>query len=163
MKYGRPVDHGADIRLVDVVDIPAPLPPWAATPDIFIARMFPDNHDFMRVADDAMSGAIKQPDGSFLNPSNTVQLSPSTVSASGFQDICETALGGGVTGAARFGKIIRDMASSVDDTVFAIYQRFLKSLTFDKTKSAAMLAVLVSKGLITGQERTAILNAWPVS
>lgn len=86
-----------------------------------------------------------------------VATAPATLSASGFQDTCETALGS----AARFGKITRDMAASIDDLVFAANKRFDKSVTFDKDKAAPLFSLLVAKGLMTAQERTAILAAWP--
>jgi hypothetical protein len=86
---------------------------------------------------------------------------PQILSASGFQELCETALGGGTTGAVRFGEIMRALGNSVDDLVFSINSRFLKSITFDKTKSAQSFAILVSKNIITAAEKTAILSAWP--
>lgn len=87
---------------------------------------------------------------------------PATLSASSFQDTCEAGLGGGTTGATRFGKIVRDMQASADDLVLSLYQRFLKAETFDKAKATQFFAVLVNKTIMTGAERTAILNAWPM-
>lgn len=84
-----------------------------------------------------------------------------TLAASGFQDVCETGFGGGATGASRFGAVMRALATSNDDLVYSINQRFLKSTTFDKTKAAAMFTILVAKTVLTAQERTAILAAWP--
>lgn len=98
------------------------------------------------------------PPQTFTYQIDTVQK---IVSASGFQDACETGLGGGSTGAARFGKILRDMAGSIDDLVFSAFKRYEKSITFDKDKAAPLFSLLVSKGLMTAPERTAILAAWP--
>jgi len=87
--------------------------------------------------------------------------SPKSLSATGFQDACEAGLGGGTTGAARFGDIMLALASSADGLVLSVNQRFAKSTTFDKPKAAAALGVLVAKSIITAQDRTAILAAWP--
>jgi hypothetical protein len=95
-----------------------------------------------------------------VQPAPTPQ--PSLLSASGFQELCESALGGNSTGATRYGKIIRDMESSASDLVFSMYQRYLKTVIFDKPKVTQFLSVLVSNTIITGPERTAILNAWPM-
>ena len=92
-----------------------------------------------------------------MPPPPVAQPVPALLLASGFQDVCETGLGSPV----RFGAVIRAMETSADDLVFSLYQRFIKSVTFDKTKSAQFLSVLVNKGIVTGSERTAILSAWP--
>lgn len=108
-------------------------------------------------------GAKSNGDGTYTNPSTAVPSAPSAalLSASGFQDACETGLGGGTAGATRFGAITRAMDTTADDLVFAVNKRFVKSITFDKTKAAALFSVLVSKGLMTAGERTAILAVWP--
>lgn len=131
------------------------------------ARFHPDwlaRNPFVVVPDGTISNAVDNGNGTFTNPVETPPPGPQPliVSSTSFQDICETALGGGATGATRFGKIIRDLAASNDDLVYGIYQRFMKSVTFDKAKVAAMLAVLASKTIVTAQERTAILNTWPM-
>ncbi|CAB4188086.1 hypothetical protein UFOVP1169_56 [uncultured Caudovirales phage] len=111
-----------------------------------------------QVPDDTQHGAKDNGDGTFTNPGPPpAKAVPLTLSATGFQDACETGLGS----TARFGKIIRDMAESADDQVFSTYQRFIKSTTFDKSKAAPLFSLLVSKGLMTAPERTAILAAWP--
>jgi hypothetical protein len=117
-----------------------------------------ENWSIVQVPDDTLHGALDNGDGTFTNP----QPPPSpviytTLSATAFQDVCETGLGS----QARFGKIIRDMSASADDQVFSAYQRFMKSITFDRSKAAPLFTLLVAKGLMTTQERTAILNAWP--
>lgn len=88
---------------------------------------------------------------------------PLSLSATAFQDVCEAGLGGGSTGRARFGAIIRAMETSADDEVRGVFKRFDKSITFDKPKAAGLLSILVSKSVagLTPQERLAILAAWP--
>jgi len=94
---------------------------------------------------------------------------PLVLSATAFQDTAETALGVNGIGRARFGEIIRAMQTNRDDEVLAVFKRYDKSLTFEKTKVAAMLNLLKSKGIIKGaspgdaDERTAILAAWPTA
>lgn len=82
---------------------------------------------------------------------------PFVLSATAFQDACEAGLGS----SARFGEVIRAMSTSNDDAVLAVYKRYEKSEKFDKTKAALLFSLLVSKGLMTTPERTAILAAWP--
>jgi len=46
VRYGRPVDHstaqdGTDIRMIDPIDVPSPLPAWAASDAVWLARIFP--------------------------------------------------------------------------------------------------------------------------
>lgn len=70
MKYARTIDQstaqdGSDVRLLDVIEIPEPLPDWAATSVDYISRIFPDFDGFIQVADDAQDGDVKQNDGSF--------------------------------------------------------------------------------------------------
>jgi len=106
-------------------------------------------------------GAVDNGNGTATNPVIVVTLTPAILSASGFQETCETGFGGGTVGATRFGAVMRALASSADDLVFSINQRFVKSTTFDKTKTAFALAVLQNKTIITAGERTAIIAAWP--
>jgi len=68
MKYARKQQYKNSVRLIDVVEIPAPLPAWAADADAFLAKMFPMYSDFFIVADDKVAGAVEQVDGSFENP-----------------------------------------------------------------------------------------------
>lgn len=52
MKYGRPVDYsqnGSDIRMMDVVEAPSPLPNWAATDAAWLAKQFPTLSGFKAV------------------------------------------------------------------------------------------------------------------
>ena len=86
---------------------------------------------------------------------------PLLISATSFQDIFEDALGGGATGRTAFGNLVRTMQTSADDEVRAVYERYAKTITFDKPKVTSFLALMVSKSLITGAQRTSILGNWP--
>jgi len=148
MKYARLRDK----HLIDVYRIPEDF----ADLDM-LNRCLPGG-DFITVPDSAVNGAVDNGDGTFTNPQPPPsQVIYTTLSATAFQDVCET----GLSSQARFGKIIRDMSASADDQVFSAYQRFMKSITFDRSKAAPLFTLLVAKGLMTTQERTAILNAWP--
>lgn len=129
--------------------------------ECFAEEWLESHPPFIIVPDGTLHGAKDNGDGSFTNPSGVIPTAPLLLSATSFQDVCETALGVGATGQARFGAVIRAMAASADDQVFAAYQRFFKSITFDKAKVGLMLALLVSKGLMTAQERLGILSGWP--
>ncbi len=57
MKYGRPVDHGDTTRLIDVVEIPHPLP-FGETPEGFLRIMFPQFDDFVQVPESAKASDV---------------------------------------------------------------------------------------------------------
>lgn len=144
---------------VDVVVTPPSLdkrfnPEWLARQKFYVAP------------DGTISGrpAAIQPDGSIIWGANPQPPTPAIVyqilSSSGFQEVCETGLGGNSVGATRFGAIVRSMETSADDLVFSLFQRFQKSTTFEYAKSAKLFSVLVSKGIMTLQEKNNILNAW---
>lgn len=117
---------------------------------------------FVVVPDGTAHGAKDNGDGTFTNPAiQNPPASPATLSASAFQDLCVNNLGGNSIGETRFGAIVRTMSTSADDLVFSVYQRFIKSSTFDKSKSIQMFQILQNKGIMTSQERNAIINAWP--
>jgi len=99
----------------------------------------------------------KQLDGSYITTGTEAPSAPLILSATAFQDAAETGLGS----RARFGEVIRAMQTSADDEVLAVYKRYDKSITFEKAKAAAMLALLRDKGIVTPQERTSILAEWP--
>lgn len=154
MKYARIKDS----HLIDVYRVPEDFA------DLDTLNRGLPGGGFVVVPDEAVHGAKDNGDGTFTNPSpSNPSKAPLILSASGFQDTCVAGLGGNSVGEARFGAIIRAMASSNDDLVFSIYQRFVKSTTFDRQKSGQMLTVLVQKNIanLTAQERTAILAEWP--
>jgi len=138
----------------------------AATATELSARFHPDwltANPFTVVPDGTIHGAKDNGDGTFTNPTPVIPaVVYALISASEFQETCEAAFGGGSVGATRFGKVMRDMSASADDLVFSVYQRFVKSITFDRTKTSLALHVLQSATIITGAERTAILNGWRV-
>lgn len=150
--------HIIDGFAVDVVVTPPELkdryhPDWLARNPFNVVPDTDIHGELLR------SGAIYNGDGTFINPVPVAVIPVAVViSASVFQDICETGLGS----SARFGAIIRAMETSANDQIFSAYQRFSKSITFDKSKAAPLFSLLVGNGIMTSQERAAILNAWPM-
>lgn len=86
MRFGRALDHGDDIRLVDVTDIPEPLPEWAEDAAAYIAMMYPDVPGFGLVADDNIAGAVRQENGSYRNPDESVAIVPPQWNEYDFRD-----------------------------------------------------------------------------
>lgn len=77
MKYGIPVNHNGVVILEQVFEIPESLPDWANGDASFFAhKMFPQYQGFIQVGDANVSGAIQQPDGSYLNPAPPPQPVP---------------------------------------------------------------------------------------
>lgn len=156
MKYGIPVNG----KVTEPVTIPQSK---EGNPLAWLAVQFPGYSGWQPVADDCVPGATYNGPGDTINPQIVLAKGPLTLSSTAFQDVCETGLGGNATGRARFGAIIKAMAASADNEVIAVNKRFEKSITFDKQKTAAMLTLLIAKGIasLTTQERTSILDAWP--
>jgi hypothetical protein len=99
----------------------------------------------------------KQLDGSYITTGTEAPSAPLILSATAFQDAAETGLGS----RARFGEVIRAMQTSANDEILSVFKRYDKSITFEKAKAAAMLSLLVSAAIVTPQERSHILAAWP--
>lgn len=115
-------------------------------------------------ADHPLAGQIKAE----INMPDAPKV-PMVISKTAFMDMCETAFGGGATGRARFGKIIKACASSTDDEVRFVYERFQGAQTFDKAKVFGFMSLLISKGAalvdpqVSVAERAAVNTAWPNS
>lgn len=63
MRYAREQNNGSQIVLFDTVDIPVGQDPAA-----FLALLRPGTTGYVHVADDNVVGAVKQNDGTYLNP-----------------------------------------------------------------------------------------------
>lgn len=176
MRYAIPIDHsaahdGGDIRLTNVVDIPNPLPLWATDAEAFLAKMFPDFTGFIRVADDAVSGATKQQDGSYQNPLIALEPGPNNLGNPYFgKQPLETkdfyGLVGQALSAARFKRLLTDShflwVGKVLDHVDHVDPddkagQFLKIIAFLQATDGDDAAKL-----ITAQEVAGIMGAWPV-
>ena len=68
MKYGIVVNG----RVTEPVNIPSPLPSWAASATAFLATMFPGKTGWVVIPDDAVPGTIDNGDGTYTNPAAPV-------------------------------------------------------------------------------------------
>jgi len=68
MKYGRDVDCGDSHRLIDVVEIPDPIPNGLETTERWLSIQFPTLGGFFVVQDWNLSGDVRNEDGSYGNP-----------------------------------------------------------------------------------------------
>lgn len=80
-----------------------------------------------------------------------------------FIETASAALGPNGQGRAALGTILRGMATSLDDEIYVVAQRWDSAETLDKSQVATLTAILASKGIMTAQQRTTVLNAWPTA
>jgi len=120
------------------------------------------------VPDDIINGAKVNGDGTYTNPlpPQAPVIAP-VLSKTAFMDVCEIAFGGGATGRARFGKIIKACETSTDDEVRFVYEKFKGAQWFEKAKVFAFITVLIGKGAalvdppVSVAERAAVNSGWP--
>jgi len=96
----------------------------------------------------------------------TVETKPLVLSKTAFQDYAVSQLGGGLTGMARFTQIMDATKASTSDAVRFAFARYEAALTFEKTNTDTLTAVMEadnSTGQITSTERAAILDNWPTA
>tara|TARA_R100000995_G_C3468084_1_gene116812 strand:- start:561 stop:884 length:324 start_codon:yes stop_codon:yes gene_type:complete len=74
-------------------------------------------------------------------------------------EFMDTWLASGLT-ATRYGVVIKAMKDSSDGDVIYAYERYVGSKFFDKTLTESLTSTLVTKSIMTSDERTALLNAW---
>lgn len=178
MKYGREIEDGNKvIVLIDVVDAPDPLPKWAATDAEWLAKQFVTVSGFVRVADDNVAGAVKQVNGTYLNPPPPAAPEPiaKTLTSIDFQDYSIAQLGvvadptgtadeQFLAGAQRFGEIIKGVRTSTDVLYKTAEERYDAAVardSFGKTDTGKFLA-LISALMKTG-ETEAIITNWPTA
>ena len=75
-------------------------------------------------------------------------------------ELMDTWLAGGLT-ASRYGVVIKAMKDSSDGDVIYAYERYAGSASFTKEITESLTSTLVSKSIMTSDEQTAFLNAWP--
>ncbi len=91
---------------------------------------------------------------------------PLMLSKTAFMDIATTALGGGQTGRARFQEIIEAAkvfagATAAAREVRFVHERYTAATSFSKSNVQAMCAILVAASIMTPQENTDLIAAWP--
>jgi len=180
-KYGRPVDHsaaqnGSDIRMIDVVEVPDPLPSWAANAAAWLAKQFPTLTGFVQIPDSIQPCAKYNGGGHMTAGNYTAPLTvtmPRVLDSSGwmehaFKSLGKVALPNGTdaqkraAGVARYGAIVKAVrASEVDAHAGAdeAYQNAMRRGRFTKTGVGEYLT-LISSLLVEG-ELTEIIGTWP--
>ena len=87
---------------------------------------------------------------------------PRVLSKTAFQDHAVSQLGAGTIGMARF-QAIMDACQAGAGAVKFCFSRYEGANTFEKAKVADFTALMVANALMTANERTAIINNWPVN
>ena len=174
MKYGIEKTVGNEVRLTEVVAAPDPLPSWAATDADWLAKQFPTLTGFVQVPEDKISGAVKQQDGGYINPTiQTPPAIPKKLTSVEFQDYCIAQLGavavpdGSVAdifgaGAIRYGEIIsavRTSTAAIYKTAEERYNAAVARDAFGKSDTGKFLA-LIAADMHAG-ETEAIMGNWP--
>ena len=157
MKYGIIKDN----RVTEVTLIPDPLPSWAADPLSFLSKMFPAFSGWEQVSETCVNGSVLQENGNYINPVVGNSTSPILLSRTGFQDLCVSCLGAGVTGMSRFSNIMDATKAHENGAVRFAYERYNSALTFEKTNAETLLSILYTFEVITEKELTDILAGWP--
>ena len=144
-----------------------PDPAKAFSPDWILSEE-EAGRSFVEVPDGTQSGAVDNGDGTFTNPPQP-EAPPAILSKTAFQDLAFGALGGGVTGMARFQEIMDACASGTTNdqahapalAVKACFSRYMVADTFAKEQVASFTAIMVAAGVMTTNERADVLAAWP--
>lgn len=84
-----------------------------------------------------------------------VETFPLVLSKTAFMDLCW-----GKLGLARFDEII-DKCQTTPGNMRSVARRYDAALTFNKTTTKTLLAMLVTAGMLQQAEADAVLNAWP--
>lgn len=113
----------------------------------------PQDGDVIRI-----DGRIEQ---RWSPPATPIPPPPSLLSKTAFQDYAVSQLGAGVTGMARFTAIMDATRDNTDGAVRFAFARYEAALTFEKTNTASLTAIMVSASVMTADERTAIIDNWP--
>lgn len=90
---------------------------------------------------------------------------PRVLSKTAFQDYAVSQLGGIPTGMGRFTEIMDATRDSTSPAVRFAFARYEAAITFEKANTAALTAIMAAdsqSGHITDDERTAIVDNWPV-
>lgn len=86
-------------------------------------------------------------------------LTPREVRKWEFAEFATAAVGS----AGAFGTIIKACRDSADNAVIGAYELFKSQSTLTKNEATALLTLLAAKTIITVQQKTDILAAWPTA
>ena len=74
--------------------------------------------------------------------------------------LMDTFVGGGLA-SSRFAEIIKNMKESSNNDVLYCSERYNAANTFDYYMTSAMCDTLITQNLMTSDEKTSFLDAWP--
>lgn len=164
MRYARTKQYGAEVRIVDVVEIPSRLPAWAANAEAFLEKMFPGYTGWFLLQQDVTNGAVEQANGSFVQPDISLPSTHRVLDGRRLRKLVIAAWGGNGAAAAKL-QIYIDAAEADTDQTNAGKIRRLSLGTLRKenefTKSDA--DELMSGLQFLPQDKNAVLMAWPES
>ncbi len=161
MRYGHPV-HG---YIVDVVDVPSPLPNWAIDDATFLAKLFPNINGWVVLTSNLGNGAIDQGEGNYVQPSITMPAVYKMLSWAECNTYLIGLLGGGDIGTAALQTILETANThagslTADKLIRHFYTWFVGSTSFSREDMAVKLGYLVP-AVITAGQATAVANSWP--
>jgi len=185
-KYARPVDHstaqdGSDVRMIDVVTVQTPLPPWAANDADWLSKMYGATANQFVLIPDSIQPCAKYNGGGYGNPSNYTNPGASPTpqpvvytSRKAVRRHLVSQLGGGSTGEIRLGAIIKGIKGSTDERVNYAWDYFSSAMDFEKAEIVGLFQLARAKDLpsadtsganvarkVEAAEITAISNNWP--
>lgn len=140
--------------------------------EIVKVSCFPNEGTPQVIAGDPVTGdLVRVTDGDRVQYYRYTEIPPYTpaprvLTKTSFQDYCIGQLGGSTTGMARFTEIMDATRDSTSGAVRFAYARYEAAQTFEKSNTAALTTIMAADdttGHLTADERTAILNNWPVA
>lgn len=170
MKYGREITVEGQVRLVEVVEVPASA---VADPASWLAIQFPSLSagGWIHVADDNVSGAVWN--GSAYDNPTSAATKPKDYSPAEFKEFCYGVLGALavpegnseqkiLAGVRAFGAIRRAGLASEDDAIFQAMDEYNKAGAFEKEKTLRFLAILNSTTpkIVSDAQLEAIAGSW---
>ena len=124
---------------------------------VFTKEWLDNNPPFQVIPDGIVSGATF--DGTnYTNPVVVKPIVYKEVRKWEFATFATTAVGG----SGAFGTIIKACRDSVDNATIGAYELFKSQSTLTYNEASALLTLLVAKSIVTPQQKTDILAAWPI-
>ncbi len=167
MRYGRELTVDGQVRLTEVVEIPAGISDVAAWLAINLPHLSASG--WLQVGADNVSGAVKQ-GSSYVNPPALIPAKAKTYTKAQFKEFCYGVLGtmaapSGTAdeklaaGLAALGAINKALHASTEDAIYQVADEYDKADTFDKAKTVKLLGLLVP-GIISAGQLNALSAAW---
>ncbi len=109
------------------------------------------------VAASVQHGAASDGSGGWINPAAPLLPTYKEVRKLEFATFAAAAVGGNAT----LGGIIKACRDSADNAVIGAYELFKSQATLTKDEMTAILTLLQAKSIVTAQQKSDILAAWP--